>query len=479
MLNDAKIKAAKPRDSAYKLADAEQLYLFVTTAGGKHWRMNYTYGRNAKGKPAQKTLALGSYPAVTLLDARARRDAAKATLRADQDPAVEKRVAARAKALDNANTFEAVAIKWFELKSGWSVAKFRAWRDSREGAWSPRDASHWVDRPRAGWSPIHAGDVLRSLERDVFPEIGDLPITGIESPKVLDVLNIIVQRGAIETAHRVCQRISDVYIYAIPAGLARHNPAASMSKALPRVPPAKKQAAIIDRVHDNDERLRLARQLVKDCEAERTRAGTKFALRLLALTAVRPGELGGARWAEFEDLDGTEPLWRIPAARMKGDAERKLEEAGDHLVPLARQSVEILRALRQISGHLPLLFPSERHSHRPISENTIRAVLIRAGYYQKHVPHGFRATFSTIMNERPDRADGDRAVIDLMLAHVPKDKVEGAYNRASYMPRRRELAQEWADMLLDGMPDPVEFLGLPMRNADKAPKGPRARAAAE
>ena len=473
MLNDAKIKAAKPRDSAYKLADAEQLYLFVTPAGGKHWRMNYTYGRNAKGKPAQKTLALGSYPAVSLLDARAKRDAAKATLRSDQDPAVEKRVAARAKALDNANTFEAVAIKWFELKSGWSVAKFKAWRESHEGSWSPRDASNWIDSKRAGWSPVHAGDVFRSLERDVFPEIGDLPITGIESPKVLDVLNIIVDRGAIETAHRVAQRISDIYIYAIPAGLAKRNPAATMAKALPRVPASRKQPSIIDRIQKNPERLRVARQLITDCEAQGTRAGTKFALRLLALTAVRPGEIAAARWEEFEDLDGAEPLWRIPAARMKGDQERKQEEGGDHLVPLSWQAVEVVNAVRQVSGQYPLLFPSERHSHRPISENTIRALLIRAGYYQRHVPHGFRAMFSTIMNERPDRVEGDRAIIDLMLAHVPKNKVEGAYNRAGYLDRRRELAQEWADLLLDGMPEPVEFLGLPMRNADKAPKGPR------
>src|SRR3546814_2451725 len=143
------------------------------------------------------------------------------------------------------------------------------------------------------------------------------------------------------------------------------------------------------RSEKNDERLRAARQLLIDCEAQRTRAGTKFALRLLALTAVRPGELRGARWEEFEDLDGPEPLWRIPAARMKGDEVRKLEEAGDHLVPLSRQSVEVLRALRQLSGHLALLFPRRPEGHRPLSENTLRAPLIRAGYEQRHVPHGF------------------------------------------------------------------------------------------
>src|SRR3546814_13052189 len=155
-----------------------------------------------------------------------------------------RRIAAKAKALSNANTFEAVALQWFELKSGWSVEKFNAWRGGRDGKWSPRDSRHWVDRPRSGWSVIHAGDVLRTLERDVFPEIGDLPITEIESPKVLEVLNIIVQRGAIETAQRVCQRISDGYGYAIQAGTAQRNPAANRAKELPEGPPAREEANI-------------------------------------------------------------------------------------------------------------------------------------------------------------------------------------------------------------------------------------------
>lgn len=160
-------------------------------------------------------------------------------------------------------------------------------------------------------------------------------------------------------------------------------------------------------------------------------------------------------------------MWRIPAARMKGDANRKAEDNGDHLVPLARQSVDLLTALQSVTGRFDLLFPSERHFHKQMSENTLRALLIRAGYYQTHVPHGFRATFSTIMNEHCKEA-GDRAVIDLMLAHVPKDRVEGAYNRAAYMARRREIAQLWADILLDGMPAPSSFLGQPKRWASNA-----------
>jgi hypothetical protein len=304
MLTDAKIKAAKPADKDYKLGDSQQLYLLVSKAGGKPWRMNYTFGRNAKGKPAQKTLTFGSYPILTLVEARAERDKAKALIREGRDPAAARRVAAKVRALSDENTFELVGIKWFELKSGWSVAKFRAWRAARGEKWSPRDSANWILRPNAGWSIVHAGDVLRSLERDVFSEIGDLPIGDIESPKVLEVLNAIVQRGAIETAHRVCQRISDVYIYAIVSGLAKANPAASMSKALPNVLRSRKQPSVIDRIRDHDGQVDAVRQMLRDCENERCRAATKFALRLIALTAVRPNEIQNAEWNELEELDG-------------------------------------------------------------------------------------------------------------------------------------------------------------------------------
>ncbi len=472
MLTDAKIKAAKAKATDYKLGDAGQLFLHVTKAGGKHWRMNYTYGKNASGKPAQKTLTFGPYPALTLLDARKRRDDAKELLRKGRDPAVERRVESVARAAETENTFKLVALRWFALRSGWDLAKLDEKR-RKDGTWSLTDAVHWADSAKGIWSLVHASDVLRSLERDVFDEIGDLPITAIESPKVLEVLNAIAKRGAIETAHRICQRISDIYVYAIPAGLAKANPAASMIKALPKVPRSKKQPSIIDRIRDHDGQVKAVRQMLADCDDERCRASTKLALRLLALTAVRPNEIQNARWAELEDLDGPEPLWRIPAERMKGDQDRKAEEGGEHLVPLSSQAVEVIKALRPLTGGYALMFPSERHVHKPISENTIRALLIRAGYYQRHVPHGFRAAFSTIMNEHPDRREGDRAVIDLMLAHVPKDKVEGAYNRAGYLPRRREIAQAWADLIAVDLCDPAEHLGKPIRWGDTAPKAPR------
>lgn len=467
-LNDAKVKAAKPRDTAYKLTDGGQLFLHVTPAGGKHWRMNYTFGRSASGKPAQKTLTIGTYPIVSLGEAREARDQAKRVLMEGRDPALAKKQKRESQSAAAGNTFEVVANRWFEKKSGWSLAKRDAWY-AEHGSARVRDAGNWSD-PNAGWSAVHSDDVLKSLRRDAYPALRNLPMVDIDTGRVLDLLHAIEKRGAIETALRLRQRISDIFNFAIAAGICSTDPApVALTKVLAVKPKAKKQPSIIDGTQDNDERLRRVRELLKKCEAKRTRAGTKFALRLLALTAVRPGEIAGARWDELEDLDGPAPLWRIPAARMKGDKDRKEEAGGDHLVPLSRQAVEVLKALEQVSGRYALLFPSERHSHRPISENTLRALLIRAGYYQTHVPHGFRAAFSTIMNERPDRQDGDRAVVDLMLAHVPKNKVEAAYNRAAYMPRRRELAQEWADLLIVDLDPPASQLGRPVRYAATGP----------
>lgn len=435
LLTDAKVKAAKPREKPYKLSDGEQLYLHMTPSGGRHWRMNYQFGRNDKGKSVQKTLTIGSYPAISIKAAREARDRAKALLAQGIEPKPLDLFQREASAVDNRPRFEETARAWHKLQ-------------------------------KTGWSKVHAADVLDSLEKDIFPTLGQSPIEDIEAPTILKLLQAVVDRGAIETAHRLRQRISAIFVYGIAIGIAKADPAASLNIALPKKPRTKQQPALVT--------LTGVRQILIDCEAERCRAPTKFALRFLALTAVRPGELHAARWSEFEDLYGDEPLWRIPAARMKGDLDRKTELAGDHLVPLAPQAVAILKVQHRITGELDLVFPSDRHSHRPMSENTLRALLIRAGYYQRHVPHGFRSAFSTIMNERSaaQKQHGDRAIIDLMLAHVPQNKVEGAYNRAAYMPRRRELACEWADLLVGDMWPPELQIGQPIRWAATGPGRP-------
>jgi len=295
---------------------------------------------------------------------------------------------------------------------------------------------------------------MRSLERDVFPAIGDLPIAELTPPLILAALREIEARGSVETAKRVLQRISGVFGFAIAEGKVNTDPSERLGEALKPLRRGR-QPAITD--------LAPLRVMIRTAEEEDARPVTRLALRFLALTAVRPNELRGAEWHEFENLNDPLPLWRIPAARMKGDLDRKEEVGGDHLVPLTPQAIAVLRALWPLSGEGTLVFPSARHLHQPMSENALGYLLNRAGYHGHHVPHGFRAAFSTIMNEWAERhgKEGDRAIIDLMLAHAPKGKVEGAYNRAAYMPRRRELAGIWADMLCEGLPDPFVLVQRP------------------
>ena len=282
-LTDTKIKAAKARDKAYKLSDGGQLYLHVAPSGARSWRMNYQFGKNEAGNAIQKTLTIGAYPAISLRDARDARDAAKGMLAKGAEPKPGDLFGRGEALIDRGPTLESVGRDWLALQA-------------------------------SRWSKVHANDVLVRLEEDVFPVLGARPIAEISAADVHDMLQIIVKRGAIETAHRVCQRLNAIFVYGIARGMTRDNPAGGLKIALPRKPKSKRQPAIT--------KLEDLRQLIVDCEAQRCRAPTKLALRFIALTAVRPNEIHGARWAEFEDLDGPAPLWRIPAERMKGDEDR-------------------------------------------------------------------------------------------------------------------------------------------------------------
>lgn len=419
MLSDTKVRAARPRDKSYKLTDANRLFLLVTPSGGKLWRWNYAYD----GK--QKSMAFGAYPLVSLADARCRRDEAYTLLCEGRDPAIVRKLRIEETIEAGRQTFERVAREW-----------------------------HAHARPQ--WAKVHAADIIRSLERDVFPMIGALPIAQITPPLVLGVLREIEARGSIETAKRIRQRISATFVYGIAKGIVQHDPAEKLGAVLKPLRKGR-QPAITDLVP--------LRQMILDAEEDYARPITRLALRFLALTIVRPSELRGACWSEFEDLDGKLPLWRIPTARMKGDLDRKEEIKGDHLVPITPQALDVLRALWPLTGSGDLVFPGSRHTHRPMSENALGYLLNRAGYHGRHVPHGFRAAFSTIMNEWAEREgkEHDRKIIDLMLAHVPTEKVESAYNRAAYMPRRRELAKIWSDMLSNGLPAPTVLVERPSK----------------
>jgi integrase len=417
-LTDLAARKAKAGPRDYKMADGKGLTLLVRTNGAKLWRFRYRFA----GK--EKMISLGVYPEVSIAEARDRLDTARKHVRDGRDPSLENRRAEVERRSAAASSFETMAREWYELNI-----------------------------PR--WTKVHARNVLTSLERDVFPKVGRFSLGDIDAPLLLEVLQPIERRGAIETARRIRQRISMVFSYAMSKGRATSDPAALIAGAMKPKPRQRRQPAVTN--------LAELRELMAKSEASGAYPLTILASRLLALTAVRPGVVRGAEWGEFRgidwdsclpktaenrrELDNAEfsaAIWHIPAARMKLALDRKEESAFDHIVPLAPAAVDVLRAARVLSGRGRLVFPGQRHAHKPLSENAIGYLYNRVGWHGRHVPHGWRAAFSTIMNEREP---ADRATIDLMLAHTPTNKVEAAYNRAEHMERRRELAIEWAGLL--------------------------------
>jgi hypothetical protein len=415
VLTDARCRSAKAQEKPYKLADAKGLYLYVTPTGYKSWRWKYRLGR------VEKRIIFGPYPEISLSEARDLRDEAARLKRQGADPAEARKEQAANRTAAADNTFETIARRWHEARL-------------------------------ATWSASHAKKVLASLETEVFPKLGAKPIKSITGLQVLEVLQPIEQRGAIDQAHRIRQRMSDVFGFGMAAGVADSDPASVVRKALK--PVKKGRYPALRKIED-------ARELLRVTEEQPAHPLTKLASRLMAITAVRSEPLRFATPAEFEGLDGKQPVWRIPAAKMKLQLEQKEDESFEFLVPLPWQAVEVVKAALQLVRGAPLLFPSVRHAHKPMSENALSTMYKRFPQFAgRHVPHGWRSTFSTIMNERAvamDRPE-DRAIIDLMLAHKPEG-VEAAYNRAAYMPRRRQLAQDWADLLIVGLVPAEQLLG--------------------
>jgi len=433
VLTDKEVKGAAAREKPYKMADAGGLYLYVATTGLKSWRMKF----RLHGK--EKLLTFGPYPDVKLSEARERRDEARRKIRNHEDPSGARKRAQDAKEQEKAEqaklvTFEQAARTWFALQA-----------------------------PR--WAPVHADDVITSLQRDVFPALGAKPLVTIDAPLVLKALRAVEDRGSIETAKRLRQRISSVYSYAISEGIVAVDPAAAVGKALKPLPKKGKQPAITD--------PNAAREVLIAAEASGASPVTKLASRFLALTQSRPGMVRGAEWSEFEGIDWEDtafgpflPTWTIPAQRMKLVLDLKDEEHFEHQVPLCWQAVEVLRAVYRLTGRGRLVFPGQRHSHRPISENAIGYLYNRVGFFGRHVPHGWRSSFSTTMNSLAVKRKSlsDPAVIELMLAHVPENKVKAAYDRAGHMERRRELSQEWADLLIKDMAPAAALMDGQRRN---------------
>ncbi len=379
--------ACPPGRAMARLADEKGMYLEVTAAGGKYWRMKFRHA----GK--EKRLALGVYPAVSLADARKARDLAREVLAAGDDPAQRRRDAKLTKAAGDAHTFEAVARQWW---------------------------AHWKGLK----STRHADYVLRRLEADAFPALGARPIATITAPQLLAMAKAVEARGAVDIAKRSLQTCGQIMRYAVAHGLIERNPAADVKPADALKPHKKENYARLD--------AREMPDLLRKIEAYQGSPYTRLAMKLIALTFVRTGELIGARWSEF-DLDEAE--WRIPAERMKMRT--------PHIVALAPQAVEVLQALHTASGHCALLFPGERDHEKPMSNNTILGALKRMGYAGRMTGHGFRGVASTILHEQGYA----HHIIELQLAHQERDAVSAAYNHATYLAERRAMMIHWANHL--------------------------------
>jgi integrase len=344
----------------------------------------------------RRTLALGVYPIVTLSESRARRQEARKLLAQNIDPVTAKRGAKRTVKLASENTFETVAREW-------------------------------LNNQRRRLAPRYCALLLARLEADIFPQIGSRPVAEIDAPELLEALRNVEKRGVIETARRLRQICGQIFRYAVASGRSKHDPSADLRGALKSAGrPRGHKAMPLDclpnflnalEVYDGDIR-------------------TRIALKLMVLTFARTNELRAARWSEIEYLEGNEPVWRVPAERMKMKRE--------HIVPLAPQAVAILRELRALPGSdaSPFLFPSpSRDGH--MSNNTMLYALYRMGYHGRATVHGFRAMASTALNEIGFRAD----VIERQLAHQERNAVRAAYNRAEYLNERRAMMKHWANHL--------------------------------
>jgi integrase len=386
---DVAFRSAKPRQKPFKLSDGGGLYLLVQPNAAKLWRLAYRFD----GK--QKLLALGPYPVTSLSDARAKRDEAKKLLAQGSDPSVERKAERGAARLSRRNTFAAVAEELFD--------KWKA-----------------------------EGDAVTTLKKKKWllgfanAELGNRPIAEIKAPELLDALRKIEKRGRYETAGRVRSTAGAVFRYAIATGRAERDPSADLRGAL-ITPTVTHRATIVEPGQIG--------ALLRAIDGFEGQPATRIALQLAPLLFARPGELRTAEWAEFNI---PEAVWRIPA--------RKMKMRREHRVPLARQSLALLRELRDVSGNSKFLFPSVRSWHRPMSENTLNAALRRLGYDQTEMTtHGFRSMASTRLNET---GKWNRDAIERQLAHQEEDKVRGAYTHAAeYWAERVHMMTAWANYL--------------------------------
>lgn len=384
-LSDTEIRKARSKDKEYNLADGGGLQLRVRPSGAKLWLFNYSRPYTKK----RANLSLGSYPDVTLTDARKEAALARELLAKDIDPQEHRAESIMSEKAELENTFEFVAAKWMEVK-------------------------------RTHVTQDYGDDIWRSLENHLFKELGKRPIRKLKAPMVIEVLNPIAAKGNLETIKRLCQRVNEIMTYATNVGFIDANPLAGIKEAFSS--PKKKHMLTL-----KPEELP---ELMKAIHSASIKKVTRYLIEWQLHTMVRPSEAAGARW---EEIDWKGKLWNIPGKRMK--------KKKPHSVPLSSQMLTLLKNIKPISGSLEYIFPADRDRRKHTNAQTANSALKRMGFEKRLVSHGLRALASTTLNENDFNYD----VIEAALAHSDSNEVRAAYNRATYLQQRREMMQWWSD----------------------------------
>lgn len=383
-LTNTEIKQAKPKDKEYNLVDGEGLKLRVKPNGSKLWLFNY-YKPHTKQRV---NIGFGIYPEVSLAEARNRRKAARELLAQNIDPKTYREKQHKEAKAATELTLEKVINQWFEIK-----------KDSI--------------------TPGYADDIYRSLKNHIISRLGKLPLHQITAPVVIDVLKPLANTGKLEAVKRICQRLNEVMAYAVNTGLVHHNPLAGIRHAFKR-PKIK---------HNPTLKPEELPELMQTLKMARIRQVTGYLIQWQLHTMTRPGEASAARW---DEIDFDNALWTIPAEKMK--------KRREHLVPLSSQALTLLAAIKPISGKGQYVFPSDINPKKHANASTANMALKRMGFQGRLTAHGMRALASTTLNEQGFDPD----VIEAALAHVDKNSVRGAYNRAQYLKRRKVMMDWWS-----------------------------------
>lgn len=400
-LTDIQLRALRPTGQPYRVADGQGLFISVAANGSRSWVFRYKSGKIVGA------IGLGSYPQVSIKIARALCDIARAEVATGHKPTG---LRSREKAADVANQRAVTVVE--------------------DMVWA------WFESEQTRWSDHFRREVRSRLEREVIGTIGTIPAADLTVKVLLEKCLEPLKARSHDIAQRVRQHLDHAFAYGMAKEMTTTNPAAMARTSLGKRPAAGFRPALIE--------LADVRTMMQRVEAIPAFPQVRLANRFMALTAMRPGEVRAARWDEFEGLDTNTPVWRIPEERMK------MKGRGDHLVPLSKQALDVIREAHARFNAYVHIFPHVSKSREPLSENAVGYLINRAGYAGRHTAHGWRSAFSTVMN---DRNPTDKDIIEAALAHQKQDQVASRYNRGTYFNRRRKLMQEWADLLLAGMPD--------------------------